>query len=86
MAAGLSAKAGAAAVLAFAAASAFATPDLGGVTLPPGFKIEVWTDQVPLAREIALGDKGTVFVGSMRFGGTVADASVPDSLAMNIVD
>jgi glucose/arabinose dehydrogenase len=60
-------------VLALAAVTAFAKPDLTGVQLPPGFKIEVWTDQVPLAREIAFGDKGTVFVGSMRFGGTVAD-------------
>ena len=61
------AKAGAAAVLALGATAAFAKPDLTGVTLPPGFKIEVWTDQVPLAREIALGDKGTVFVGSKTF-------------------
>lgn len=60
-------------VLALAAAAAFAKPDLAGVQLPPGFRIEVWTDQVPLAREMAVGDKGTVFVGSMRFGGTGAD-------------
>jgi glucose/arabinose dehydrogenase len=60
-------------VLALAAAAAFASPDLTGVQLPPGFKIEVWTDQVPLARQMAVGDKGTVFVGSMRFGGSGAD-------------
>ncbi len=60
-------------VLALAAASAFARPDLNGVRLPPGFQIEVWTDQVPLARQMAFGDKGTLFVGSMRFGGVGAD-------------
>ena len=67
------AKAGFGMVLALAACSALAKPDLTGVQLPPGFKIEVWTDQVPLAREIAFGDKGTVFVGSMRFGAAPAD-------------
>ncbi len=54
------------AVAALAACSAFAAPDLTGVQLPAGFKIEVWTDQTPLAREIAFGPKGTVFVGSMK--------------------
>ncbi len=62
------------AVAALAACSAFAArADLTGVKLPPGFKIEVWSDQVPLAREIAIGPKGTVFVGSMRFGAAPAD-------------
>jgi glucose/arabinose dehydrogenase len=55
-------------VLALAASSAFAAPSLEGVKLPAGFQIEVWTDKVPLAREIAFGPRGTVFVGSMRFG------------------
>jgi len=68
-----SARAGVVAALALTATSAFAKPDLTGVQLPPGFKIEVFTDQVPLAREIAFGDKGTVFVGSMRFGAAPAD-------------
>jgi len=31
---------------------------------PAGFKVEVWADGVPEARSMALGDKGTVFVGS----------------------
>jgi len=60
-------------VLALAACSAYAAPSLEGVTLPPGFQIEVWTDQVPFAREMALGPKGTVFVGSMRFGAAPVD-------------
>src|SRR5512139_1295097 len=56
-----------AAVSAFAP-SAFAKADLTGVQLPPGFQIELWADKVPLAREMAVGDKGTVFVGTMRMG------------------
>jgi glucose/arabinose dehydrogenase len=64
-------------VLALAACSAFAAPSLEGVRLPPGFQIEVWTDKVPYAREMAFGPKGTVFVGSMRAviapGGVASD-------------
>ena len=32
------------------------------LTVPPGFKVEVWVDGIPDARSLALGDKGTVFV------------------------
>jgi glucose/arabinose dehydrogenase len=32
--------------------------------VPPGFKVEVWVDGIPEARSLALGDKGTVFVGN----------------------
>jgi len=32
--------------------------------LPPGFNIEVYASGLTNAREMALGDKGTVFVGS----------------------
>jgi glucose/arabinose dehydrogenase len=59
-------RAGVTTVLALAACSAFAAPSLEGVKLPPGFQIEVYTDQVPLAREMAFGPKGTLFVGSLR--------------------
>lgn len=45
-----------------------ATPPLSRLHLPPGFHISVYSDQVPSAREIALGSKGTVFVGSMAAG------------------
>jgi len=38
--------------------------------VPPGFKVEVWVDGVPEARSLALGDKGTVFVGN-RIGSNV---------------
>jgi glucose/arabinose dehydrogenase len=34
------------------------------IKVPPGFTIELYTDGVPNARQMALGDKGTLFVGS----------------------
>jgi len=37
---------------------------LDQIHLPPGFKIEVYTDQVPSAREMALSPKGVLYVGS----------------------
>ncbi|HEY8538333.1 MAG TPA: sorbosone dehydrogenase family protein [Steroidobacteraceae bacterium] len=37
---------------------------LANVRLPPGFKLEVYTDQVPNARSMALGQTGTLFVGT----------------------
>jgi glucose/arabinose dehydrogenase len=55
--------------LSLLAAPAFAgTPPMDSLKLPPGFQIAVWTDQVPNAREMALGSKGTVFVGSRDAG------------------
>lgn len=38
------------------------------IQLPQGFKIEVYADGVNNARQMALGDKGTLFVGSRRAG------------------
>ena len=38
------------------------------IKLPPGFKIELWASGVTDARQMARGDKGTLFVGSL-FGG-----------------
>ncbi len=40
------------------------------IQLPPGFAIDVFAEDVPNARQMALGDKGTLFVGS-RGGGKV---------------
>lgn len=37
---------------------------LDQIKLPPGFAIELYTAEVPNARQMALGDKGTLFVGS----------------------
>ena len=39
--------------------------ELDDIQLPPGFVIEVFAD-VPNARSLALGDKGTVFVATRR--------------------
>lgn len=38
------------------------------IKLPPGFEISVFADNVPNARAMALGDHGTLFVGSRRAG------------------
>jgi glucose/arabinose dehydrogenase len=51
-----------------AAPAILAAPSLDKLTLPKGFHIAVYSDQVPNAREIALGAKGTVFVGSNDAG------------------
>jgi glucose/arabinose dehydrogenase len=42
--------------------------DLKKIKLAPGFKIEVYASGIPEARQMAWGDKGTLFVGS--FGAT----------------
>jgi len=49
-------------------ASAQEGPDASGISVPPGFSIEVWSDAVPNARSMALGDNGTVFVATRRAG------------------
>lgn len=36
--------------------------------LPKGFKLNLYTDQTPEARSLALGDDGTVYVGSLEQG------------------
>jgi glucose/arabinose dehydrogenase len=45
-----------------------ASPPLEQVTLPRGFTISLVTDAVPGARQMALTDSGTLFVGSLRQG------------------
>ncbi|HLF17835.1 MAG TPA: PQQ-dependent sugar dehydrogenase [Candidatus Omnitrophota bacterium] len=37
------------------------------LTVAPGFRLHVYADNVPFARQMALGDKGTVFVGSREY-------------------
>ncbi|HMN43400.1 MAG TPA: PQQ-dependent sugar dehydrogenase [Povalibacter sp.] len=39
---------------------------IANVRLPPGFKLEVYADDVPFARSMALGAKGTLFVGTRK--------------------
>ncbi len=41
---------------------------LDQIRLPPGFAIEVFADGVENARQLALGERGTVFAGSRRAG------------------
>lgn len=55
-----------------------AGPDLADISLPPGFSIEIWTDAVPNARSLTLGDDGTVFVGTRRDGRVYAVSASND--------
>ena len=41
---------------------------LGDITLPPGFSINIYADDVENARSMALGDNGTLFVGTRLAG------------------
>ena len=43
-------------------------PDLSRIQLPPGFSIGVYAAQVPGARQLTLGDDGTVYVGTQDEG------------------
>ncbi len=62
--------------LAAVVGSAGAALPLSNIKLPPGFTIELVTDHVPDAREMALGPwdgkRGTLFVGSMASGNVYA--------------
>jgi glucose/arabinose dehydrogenase len=58
------------AMAAFAAGAADIALDR--LKLPPGFQIEVFARDVPNARSMALGEKGTLFVGSMSAGNVYA--------------
>ncbi len=42
------------------------------IKLPPGFKIDVYASGVLAARQMAWGDKGTLFVGSFGLGNVYA--------------
>jgi glucose/arabinose dehydrogenase len=59
---------GAAFVCCLAAPAAAQSLPLKSIKLPAGFEIGLFADDVPNAREMALGDKGTLFVGSTRAG------------------
>ena len=45
---------------------------LPDIELPVGFSIDVYTDEVPNARSLALGDRGTIFVSTRRAGAVYA--------------
>lgn len=38
------------------------------ISLPPGFRIDIYAENVPNARSMTLGEKGTVFVGTRKAG------------------
>ena len=40
--------------------------------VPAGFQVEVWAEDVPEARSLALGDKGTVFVSNRNLSNVYA--------------
>ena len=54
--------------------------DVTSLQLPPGFKISVFADDVPNARQMALSPKGTLFVGSKEEGNVYA-VPVKDGVA-----
>ena len=65
------------ALLCAAVGSGFSTAavKLDQLRLPPGFSIEVLVDDVPNARQLALSDGGTLFVGTRRAGVVYAIAN-----------
>lgn len=50
------------------AGQGYANVQLDNIELPPGFKIEIYADGVENARQMARGERGTVFVGSRHAG------------------
>jgi glucose/arabinose dehydrogenase len=44
------------------------TEDLNRIKLPPGFEISIYADHVENARSLAMGAKGTIFVGTRTDG------------------
>ena len=71
------------AALLCAANPVFGQPALERIQLPPGFRIEVYAS-VPNARSLALGARGTLFVGS-RSGGAV-HAVAPGGKVTKVAD
>jgi len=49
--------------------------------MPKGFKVETFAENVPNARQMALGDQGTVFIGSTQAGKVYALVPTKDSMA-----
>ena len=55
-------------LLLVSATNAQSPAKLDDLILPPGFSIEVFSDDVPNARSMALGDAGTIFVATKTQG------------------
>jgi glucose/arabinose dehydrogenase len=51
---------------------------LAALKAPPGFTVSVYTDNVPGARSMALGDKGTLFIGTQAAGKVYAVHALAD--------
>jgi len=64
-------------IMASTAACASADLRLGDITLPPGFAIEIYAANVPGARSMALGTRGTLFVGTRAEGKVYALVTKP---------
>ena len=69
--------------VAVAPASAQSSLPLDRITLPPGFEISLYASGVQNARMMALGDNGTVFVGSRQVGQVYA---LTDADGDNVAD
>ncbi len=57
------------------------TPALKQLKMPEGFKVEIFAENVPNARHMALGDQGTVFIGSTQAGKVYALVPTKERLA-----
>src|ERR1700733_4672468 len=44
---------------------------LANIKLPPGFKIELYCENIPTARQMVLSPKGILFVGTLEQSGKV---------------
>ncbi|HSN19333.1 MAG TPA: sorbosone dehydrogenase family protein, partial [Usitatibacter sp.] len=58
-----------------ASCAAQARIELERLKLPPGFEVSVFAENVPGARSMALGDKGTLFLGTIGEGRVYAIAN-----------
>lgn len=54
------------------AASGADSSNLEKIKLPPGFRIDFYSTNVPNARSLALGERGTIFVGTRTAGNVYA--------------
>lgn len=58
--------------LAVCSTSAWSRPPIERVKVPPGFEVSLFAEGVSNARSMALGEQGTLFVGSMSAGSVYA--------------
>jgi len=74
----------AAVALAGVAPAARTAPPLQRLKVPPGFHVSIYSDQLPNAREMALGAHDTVFVGSMGEGKVYALTGMKNGRAEHV--